>query len=115
MAIVSFNKSNRAQFAGLFSTIWTSLSTGVDIASQADGVGSTTTITVPGVALGDMVLGMAWSIDLQGQSVTAYVSAANTVAIRVQNESGGVIDLAAATVTLLIGRPDPNFFAASLS
>ena len=116
MAIATFNRGQaRAQFGGLFSDVFASLSTGVDIASLIDAAGATQTIAVPGVRLGDMVIGMGWSIDLAGITVTAYVSASDVVSMRVQNESGGTVDLAPATVTLLIGRPDPNHFRASLS
>jgi hypothetical protein len=50
------------------------------------------------------VLGFSFGVDLQGMTVTAYVSAANTVSIRVQNESGSTIDLASTTIKLVIGR-----------
>jgi hypothetical protein len=48
---------------------------------------------------------MSFGVDLAGMTVTAYVSAADTVTIRFQNESGGAVDLAATTVKILIGRP----------
>lgn len=66
-------------------------------ASLADGAGETSAaITVTGAALGDFVQVSA-PYDLQGILATAYVSAANTVRIRIQNETGGVIDLASGT------------------
>lgn len=69
----------------------------VDVASLVDGAGATSTLTVTNAALGDLVL-VSHGVDLQGISVTAYVSAANTVAVRFQNESGGTLDLASATL-----------------
>ena len=62
-----------------------------------DGAGVTTTVTVTGALLGDI----AWatfSLDLQGITVTAWVSASGTVSVRFQNESGGALDLASGTL-----------------
>jgi len=63
----------------------------------ADGAGTTTTVTVTGAALGDYAIA-SFSLDLQGITVTAYVSSANTVSVRFQNESGGALDLASGTL-----------------
>ena len=68
-----------------------------DPASLADGAGATTTVTVAGAALGDQTR-VSFSLDLQGITVTSWVSAANTVSVRFQNESGGVLDLASGTI-----------------
>ena len=70
--------------------------------SLADGAGETTTVTVTGAALGDYA-SAAFSLDLQGITLTAWVSASNTVSVRFQNESGGVLDLASGT---LVARVD---------
>lgn len=68
-----------------------------DPASLADGVGETSAaITVTGAALGDYVM-IAAPYDLQGITCNGYVSAENTVKIRLQNETGGPIDLASGT------------------
>jgi len=63
-----------------------------------DGAGTTTTVTVTGAALGDLVECVSFSLDLQGITVTGYVSAANTVSVRFQNESGGTLDLGSGTL-----------------
>jgi hypothetical protein len=68
----------------------------LDPASLVDGAGTTLTIAVTGAALGDFAL-VAPPYDLQGITVTAYVSAAGTVSVRIQNESGGTVDLASGT------------------
>jgi len=68
-----------------------------DPPSLADAVGVTTTVTVTGAALGDFALA-SFSLDLQGIAVSAYVSAADTVSVRFQNESGGTLDLASGTL-----------------
>ena len=44
------------QFRGMFSDTWVVTAT-LDAGSLADGAGETDTVAVPGVALGDMVLG----------------------------------------------------------
>ncbi len=60
----------------------------------ADGAGETSgAITVAGAALGDFVLVSA-PYDLQDCIATGYVQAADTVEIRLQNESTAVRDLA---------------------
>jgi hypothetical protein len=68
-----------------------------DPANLVDGAGVTTTVNVPGAALGDYVVPSA-SVDLQGITVTAYVSSSNVVSVRYQNETGGAIDLASHTL-----------------
>jgi hypothetical protein len=69
-----------------------------DPGSLADGAGETSSaITIAGsCAFGDYVL-VAAPYDLQGITCTAYVSAPDTVKIRLQNESTGVLDLASGT------------------
>lgn len=67
-----------------------------DMPSTADGAGVTTTVSVP-CALGDFVYWGA-TVSYSALMVSAYVSAANTVSIRIQNESGAVSDPASATL-----------------
>jgi hypothetical protein len=76
----------------LFSGVLNGTAT-IDPASLADGAGATAQVTVPGAAIGDYVL-VAAPYDLVDLTVTAYVQAANTVEIRIQNESGATADLA---------------------
>lgn len=71
----------------------------------ADGAGETSAaITVTGAALGDFVLVSA-PYDLQDCIVTGYVQAANTVEIRLQNESTGAIDFASGTWRVQVLKP----------
>jgi polygalacturonase len=68
-----------------------------DPGSLVDGAGETSSgITVTGAAFGDFVI-ITNPYDLQGIIAVGYVSAANTVRIRLQNETGGTIDLASGT------------------
>ena len=50
------------QFQGMFSEMWKVTCT-LDAGSLADGAGESDTIAVPGVALGDMVLGFGVGVD----------------------------------------------------
>lgn len=75
-----------------------------DPPSLNDGVGATTTLTVAGAALGDTVVGVSFSLDLQGITVTGYVSAANTVSVRFQNESGGILDILSGTLRAVVRK-----------
>lgn len=68
-----------------------------DPGSLADGAGVTTTVTVTGAEMGFFARA-SFTNDLQGITLTAWVSAANTVSVRFQNESGGVLDLASGTL-----------------
>jgi len=91
------------QFRGLFSNTWLVKAT-LDAGSLDDGGGETDDVTVPGVALGDMVLTASLGVDLAGLIVTGYVSAANTVKFRIQNESGSTVNLASSTLRIGVVR-----------
>jgi hypothetical protein len=75
-----------------------------DPSNLIDGAGETTTVTVTGAALGDYAEA-SFSLDLQGITVTAWVSAANTVSVRFQNETGGTIDLGSGTLRARVFKP----------
>lgn len=105
----------RRQWQSLFSRVWAIKCT-LDIASNIDAAGTSDTVTFTvatggkDIALGDIVLGFSASVDLAGMTVTAYISAANVLTVRVQNESAGTVDLASATWRFLVARPDPSAF-----
>lgn len=67
-----------------------------DPGSLADGAGETTSVTVTGAALGDFVM-VSCSADLIDMTLTGYVQAANTVELRLQNESGDTRNLGSST------------------
>ena len=91
------------QFRGLYSNTWLVRAT-LNADSLVDGAGDTDTVAVPGVALGDMVLSASLAVDVAGLIVEAYVSAADTVSIRFQNETGGSVNLASSTLRLVVVR-----------
>lgn len=93
---MSFAKSYRGVFSKVIKTTAT-----VDPTSLADAAGETIAVTVPGARLGDFVR-VAAPYVLSGITVTAYVATADQVSIRVQNESGGVLNLASGTWNILV-------------
>jgi hypothetical protein len=96
------NRDNES-FRGLFSDTW-SVTCTLNSASVADQAAATDTVTVPGVVLGDMVIGMSAGVSEAGLVRRAYVSATDTVTIATTNTTGGAVDLASSTVKLVIAR-----------
>lgn len=91
------------QFRGLFSDTW-AVSATLDSASIATTATATDTVTVPGVALGDIVLGFSVGVSEAGLVRRAYVSAANTVTIVTYNPTAGSVDLASTVVDVIVAR-----------
>ena len=91
------------QFRGVFSDTWEVVCT-LDSASVADQGAATDTVAVPGVVLGDMVIGMSAGVSEAGLVRRAYVSAAGTVTIATTNTTGAAVNLASTTVKLVIAR-----------
>jgi len=87
----------------LFTDTWDVTCT-LDAGAVAGGATDTDTVTVPGVALGDMVLGFGMTVSEAGLVKRAYVSAANTVTIVTYNPTGSSVNLAAATVNMIVAR-----------
>lgn len=100
-AVVS--RRGNDQFRGLFSDTWEVLCT-LDAGAVNAGATDTDTVTVPGVALGDMVIGFSMGVSEAGLVKRAYVSAANTVTIVTYNPTAGSVNLAATPLQLVIAR-----------
>ena len=99
------------QFRGMFSEMWQVTATITDQDAVAIGDTGTYSVTVPGVALGDMVVGLSFSLDTSDGTDFAIpyaeATAANTITLRFNADAG---ELAAdsmnnAIVKMLIGRP----------
>jgi len=111
---VSRVEQGTQQFQGAFSEMWLVTGTVTDQDAINDDVSVRITLTVPGVALGDMVLGISFGkalLDANSQLiVTGFVSAANTVIMILANVDE-VADAYDADVLndggfkMLIGRP----------
>lgn len=71
-------------------------------ASILDGDEVATDITVVGVALGDIVLGASFGVDVTDLVLDAQVTAADTVTAVLANNTGGAVDLASSTVRVLV-------------
>jgi hypothetical protein len=96
--------TDRRQYGSVVHTVHTYKGT-LDVASLVDGAGTTTTVTIPNVPAPGTTpcrVSVTMGVDLAGITVTGYVSAANTVAIRFQNESGGTVDLASTTLYVVV-------------
>ena len=99
------------QFQGVFSEMWTVVAT----ISDQDAIAATDTVrfslTVPGVLLGDICIGVSLTNDLSDgtdqATVTAVVTATDTVVVNVLADVGqyAIDDLNNAVVRILIGRP----------
>ena len=76
-----------------------------DPGSLIDGAGVTSdAIPYSGATLGGVSVQAIAPYDLQGITCNAYVDAANSCKVRLQNETGGTIDLASGTWTLQARR-----------
>lgn len=84
-------------------SVWLTGSATFDPGNLADGAGETTTVTVTGAALGDFAQA-SFSLTTSGITITAWVSAANTVSVRFQNETGGALDIGSGTLRVRVTR-----------
>jgi hypothetical protein len=74
-----------------------------DPPSLAAAEGVTNSLAVPGAALGDLARA-SFSLDLQGITLTAWVSAADTVSVRFQNGTASAIDLGSGTLRVRVEK-----------
>ena len=109
---VSKQERGNKQFQGAFKEMWFVTGTIDDQdAVLANAIGEFD-VTVDGVALGDMVIGISVNKDLDDGAdqalFTAYVAAANTVTVQLHADDGtsfAADDLNTSVVKLAIGRP----------
>ena len=94
------------QFQGMFKEMWAVTET-VNFASAATGSGTfaSAEVTVPNVALGDIVMGVSIGVDTVDAVIAGAVTAANTVTLTLLNNTAGAVDLASSTVKFVVGRP----------
>jgi len=72
-----------------------------DASNMPDGDEEAKEVTCTGAALGDFVLA-SLSIDLADLTLSAAVTAADTITCVISNNTGGAINLAEATVYVLV-------------
>lgn len=97
--------SKRMQFQDLAKNVYVYTGT-LDLGSAATGSGTfaSSDVTVPGVALGDVVLGVSLGVDTVDAVVQAAVTAANTVTVTLLNNTAGAVNLASTTVRIVVLR-----------
>ena len=71
--------------------------------SVAVGGSITTTVSVPGSVMGDIVVA-SFTNDLQGMTLSAYVSSAGTVTVVLTNNTASAINLASGTLKAMVIR-----------
>ena len=98
-----FSVGNNYQSNGTTWDVYTQLrgSKTSDAPSIASGASTSTTVTVTGAVLGQYAI-PAFSLSLSGLTVTAYVSAADTVTVVFSNLTGAAVDLASGTLTVRV-------------
>lgn len=109
MALVTTVNQGKQQMQGMFNEMWFVSCTGLDFADAATGSGTfaSVDVTVPGVALGDILVGFpAVGVDTVDAVIGGAVTAANTVTLTLLNNSAGAINLAATTGKFIVGRPN---------
>lgn len=99
--------TKRMQFQDVFQNVIVYTDNAFDPANAATGSGtfSATDITVPGAALGDLVLA-TFNVDATDALVTAAVTAANTVTFLLLNNTAGAVNLAAGKLVLYVLQPN---------
>jgi len=111
LTLNKYEEGAHHQFQGAFSRVWTVKATWAD--QDAVSVSDTMSVdlSVPGVALGDMVLGVCIDND-QSDGTDQYmlygvVTAANTLTIRTHADAGQAAadDMNGKVVKALVGRP----------
>ena len=105
-------KRGRKQFQGFFaSDMWTVKATWADQDAIDANDTLTVTMAVPGVELGDMVVGVSCSVDLSDGTdqavLTAAVTAADVVSLYIQADKGefAADALNAGVMKVLVARP----------
>lgn len=94
------------QFQGAFKEMWLVTET-VNFGNAATGSGTfaSVEVTVPNVAIGDIVMGISMGVDTVDGAIAGAVTAANVVTLTLLNNSAGAIDLASTTCKFVVGRP----------
>lgn len=105
-ATVSRVERGTKQFNGMYSDMW-SVTVVADPSSIAAGTEDIATFTIPGVVVGDHVLSFSSGVNpTVDADSNVFVSAANTVSIRISNLNGASgLDLASSTWKIVVARP----------
>jgi hypothetical protein len=95
-------KQNNIDIVGYSTLVGTASPGGLTVNA---GTTSNFSVTVAGVVLGDIVTGVSFALNqLTGLSVTANVTAANTVVVQLANVTAGNITLSNDVWTVMVQR-----------
>lgn len=96
-------KFSARSFRDVFPSVIVQRST-VNFANAATGSGTfaSVDVTVPGAALGDIVLPTAVGVDTVDAVIGGAVTAANTVTLTLLNNTAGAVDLASTTAVIVV-------------
>jgi hypothetical protein len=99
---------SKQQLQGMFNEMWLVKDDACNFGDAATGSGTfaSVDITVPGVALGDVVGGIAVGVDTVDAVIGGAVTTANTVTLTLLNNTAGAVDLASTTCRFWVGRPN---------
>jgi len=96
--------AERMQFPKLVEKVWV-YTAALNLGNAATGSGTfaSSDVTVSGVALGDLVF-VSLAVDTVDAVVVGAVTAADTVTVTLLNNTAGAVDLASATVRIVVLR-----------
>lgn len=101
---MAIQNAGRLQFQDLFEVVGVGAFT-VDFPNSATGSGTNATalVTVPGAALGDIVM-VGLGVDPVDAAVVGHVNAANSVELILLNNTAGAVNLASHKLRLVVLR-----------
>ena len=94
MTGIGWDKLSRLQYSGTW-----------DPGNAADSTPVTTDLTVPGAEMGDFVLA-SFSLDVLDVTLTAQVTAANTVTASLVNTTGSGVNLTSGTLRVVVFKKE---------
>lgn len=97
---------NKQQFQGIFNDMWAVTYDESANIAPTTGADVVSTVTVPGVALNDMVLAISCSVSTNSITLTANVTAADTVKVCFANNTAGTITLTTPSLKFIVARPN---------
>jgi len=105
-ATVTTVEQGTKQFQGMFSEMW-AINLNLNPSSIAAAGEDSATLTIPGLALGDVVIGFSAGVNQTVDAdINLFVSAANSLFVRISNLNAAAgLDLGASTWKVIIGRP----------
>lgn len=101
---VQYVRRGRQQFAGAFEDTWL-IKVIIDPPSISSNSSHTEVISIPGLTMYSIVLGISSNASWQQLSRYAHVEAPGQLHLEVQNTSGGPVDLPEVIMYIFLGTP----------